>query len=265
MTWPKVILFAIVTAVYTALINQPAFLKDTSFQDIAVNLECWILFALIIILNCKKWWEASLKCFVFFLISQPLIFLIEVPFNSMGFGLFMYYKYWFVITILTLPGAAIAFLVKKKNWLSVLVLSVACCYLIWQGMEYAWSAMGDFPHHLLSAVFCFAFAIVLVFALLDGKSHRMAAIALMAVALAFTVFFFAPVRKQLINLPEGNWTATTEDPEIAQIDSVEGTQAVIHAGHDGTTFIIFTNEEGETVEYNVTVSGGSMYMNAMDN
>ena len=78
MTWLKVILLAIFTAVYTALINQVSFMKDTSFQDIAIYVDWWILFAVFIIVNCEKWWEASLKCFVFFLISQPLIYLIAV-------------------------------------------------------------------------------------------------------------------------------------------------------------------------------------------
>ena len=80
MTWPKVIIFAVVTAIYTALINQVPFLKDTSFRDIAISFECWILFAIIIIVNSKSGLDSALKTFVFFLISQPLIYLIEVPF-----------------------------------------------------------------------------------------------------------------------------------------------------------------------------------------
>lgn len=107
--WSRVIILAVITAVYTAVINLMPFLKETSFQDIAISLECWILFAVFIIVNCKNWWEASLKCFVFFLISQPLIYLIEVPFNSLGWRIFQYYKYWFIMTVLTLPGAVVAF------------------------------------------------------------------------------------------------------------------------------------------------------------
>lgn len=65
MTWSKVLLLAIVTAVYTALIHQVPFLKDTSFQDIAIYLDCWILFAVFIIVNCEECWRAAIKCFVF--------------------------------------------------------------------------------------------------------------------------------------------------------------------------------------------------------
>jgi hypothetical protein len=39
MTWTRVLLLAVITAVYTALINQVPFLKDTSFQDIAIYLD----------------------------------------------------------------------------------------------------------------------------------------------------------------------------------------------------------------------------------
>ena len=110
MSWLKVIIFSISTAVLTAVLNLIPFLNNTSFQDIAISYECWILFAIYIIVNCQKWYEAALKTFVFFLISQPLIYLIEVPFDDMGFQLFTYYKFWFILTLLTLPGAASAFL-----------------------------------------------------------------------------------------------------------------------------------------------------------
>ena len=84
MTWPKVIIFAVVTAIYTALINQVPFFKYTSFRDIAISFECWILFAIIIIVNSKSGLDSALKTFVFFLISQPLIYLIEVPFLGLN-------------------------------------------------------------------------------------------------------------------------------------------------------------------------------------
>ena len=149
MTWLRVILLALITAVYTALINQVPFLKDSSFQDIAIYVDWWILFAVFIIVNCEKWWEAALKCFVFFVVSQPLIYLIEVPFYAQRWEIFRYYDYWFKITLLTLPGAVIAFQLKKKNWLSVLVLSLATTYLAYASIDYFRAAMANFPNHIL--------------------------------------------------------------------------------------------------------------------
>ena len=80
LTWPKLIIFAVAAGVYTGLINQVPFLLDTSLRDIAIMYECWVLFGIIIIMNSKSALDSALKCFVFFLISQPLVYLTEVPF-----------------------------------------------------------------------------------------------------------------------------------------------------------------------------------------
>lgn len=64
MTWPKVIIFAVMTDVLTAVLNLIPALHDSSFQDVAISYECRILF-------------------------------------------------WFVLTLLTLPGA-VAFMQKVR-------------------------------------------------------------------------------------------------------------------------------------------------------
>lgn len=76
---------------------------NTSFRDISVSFEVWILFGIIIIMNSSSAKDSALKCFVFFLISQPIVYLIQVPFSDMGFEIFGYYKYWFIWTILIIP------------------------------------------------------------------------------------------------------------------------------------------------------------------
>ena len=103
MSWPVIIAMSITLGTYTALM---ALLvpEGNSFHDIAVTPEWWVLPAIIIIVNCKKPLEAALKVFAFFLISQPLVYLIQVPFNSMGWGLFGYYPYWFKITLFVLKS-----------------------------------------------------------------------------------------------------------------------------------------------------------------
>lgn len=264
MTWKKVILLALVTAVVTAGLKLVPALNDTSFQDIAVNLECWILFAVYIIVNCEKWQEASIKTFVFFLISQPLIYLIQVPFAGMGFGLFQYYKYWFIITVLTLPGAAIAFLVKRRDWLSVVVLSVATAFLGYMAADYFWTVKARFPLHVLSMCFCIALALFLIFVLLDKKSHRIVAVAIVLVSLVVSLVISKPVDKQTIDLGGGSWTCTVEKPEIADVEIAKGDQALVTAHEDGTTFVNFVNDAGEAKEYLISVGGGSIYINEMD-
>ena len=76
MTWPVVCAFAAIIGIYVGVINQIPILYDTSFRDIAVSYEWWVLFAVLIVSNCKNAKEAGLKCLVFFLISQPVIFLV---------------------------------------------------------------------------------------------------------------------------------------------------------------------------------------------
>lgn len=264
MTWRRVLILAVATAFYTALVNSVPALKDTSFQDIAINLECWFLFAIFIVVNCDKWWEASLKCFVFFLISQPLIYLIEVPFNSMGWQLFQYYPHWALITVLTLPGAAIAFQLKKKNWLSVLVLSVATGFLGFSCVTYARTAIANFPYHLLSAVFCFALAIFFVFVLLDENKHRIAALAIIAVVLAATVFTTGRGRTQEMNLSEGSWSCTVEDESIVSVEIEDGNHATMKAMHDGHSYVYFEKDDGTQKTYYVTVSGGSIWSDLIE-
>ncbi|AWK51631.1 hypothetical protein DIC82_11625 [Clostridium beijerinckii] len=262
--WSRVIIFAVITAVYTAIINLMPFLKETSFQDIAISLECWILFAVFIIVNCKKWWEASLKCFVFFLISQPLIYLIEVPFNSLGWGIFQYYKYWFIMTVLTLPGATVAFQLKKKNWLSVLVLSVVTIFLSYMTVEYFNSARYNFPHHLLSAVFCLVLAIFLIIILLDKKKYRIAALTVVLIVLIATFAYTAREHYVDMYLDEGNWTYTMENKSIVDIKIENGNYIMITSKHDGDTFIHFNNTDGSEREYSIVVSGGSISLLQVD-
>ena len=79
MTWPVVCVSAAIIGVYVGVINQIPILYDTSFRDIAVSYEWWVLFAVLIVSNCKSAREAGMKCLVFFLISQPIIYLVELP------------------------------------------------------------------------------------------------------------------------------------------------------------------------------------------
>lgn len=264
MSWIKVILLAVATAVLTAALNLIPVFRDTSFQDIAINLECWILFAMLIIVNCPKWQEASIKTFVFFLISQPLIYLFQVPFSGMGFQLFQYYKPWFIMTVLTLPGAAIAWQVRRGDWISVAVLSVATGFLGYMAAYYFWTVKASFPHHLLSLCFCLALALFLTFALLSRKSHRAVALGVLLVSLAVCLILQKPISAMTIQPGEGNWTWTVDDPAIAEIEWTPDNSMSVTAKEKGTTLLTLVNESGERLEYYITVSGGGVYINQMD-
>lgn len=268
MTWAKVIILAVVTAVITAGLNEIHALDETSFQDIAISYECWILFAVFIIVNCKAWWEASLKCFVFFLISQPLIYLIEVPFESMGWDIFQYYRFWFKMTVLTLPGAAIAFQVKRKNWLSVAVLSVANAFLACMCVDYFDIAFYHFPHHLLSSIFCLALAVFFVFVLLDDKKHRIAALAVILIALAvstgITIKQNSGGQSVYLTLEDGQWVCTVEDDSIASVDIENGNEATITSKTNGSTILSFQNADGTVEDFTFIANGKNLSISPID-
>lgn len=71
-TWKKLIVFAIIVAIYTAAMAIIPITKDTSFRDIAATLEWWILFGVIIISNSKSPKDSAIKCFTFFLIKTGI-------------------------------------------------------------------------------------------------------------------------------------------------------------------------------------------------
>ena len=172
LTWRKLIIFALVAGAYTALMALIPVTKDTSFRDIAVFFEWWILFGIIIICNSKSPTDSALKCFVFFLISQPLVYLIQVPFSDMGWKLFGYYRYWFYWTLACLPMGFIGYSIKKKNWLSVLILSPMIVALVFMGLGYINSAIESFPHHLLSGIACFSIIAIVILSLFEEKKYR---------------------------------------------------------------------------------------------
>lgn len=263
MTWPKVIIFAVITGVYTGLINQVPFLSDTSFTDIAVNLECWLIFAIIIISNCHKWWEAMLKTFVFFLISQPIVYLVEVPF--LGFEVFKYYRYWFIITLLTIPGSFIAYWITKKNILSSIILSVATGGLVYFGVFYLNIVIYDFPRHIISAVFCFAWAIILTLVILDKLSTRITTFAITFVILLLSVFvtFINPPESTLFaSLDDStSWTYEIENPDLVNVKIDDGYYVTMTSNKVGSTKITFKGENGETKTFEIKIEGENRIIN----
>lgn len=255
------IAFAVITAVVTAVFNLIPFFEDTSFRDIAVNPEAWLLFAMLIVMNCESRKEAVIKTFVFFLISQPLIYLIEAVFGPMGFAVFVYYKYWFLITLLTVPAAALAYQVKKKGWLGAITLSVAVAILGYMAAVYFRSLRVTFPNHLLSLIFCLVVAIGMIILFIDDLKPRLMSLAVLVAVIVITLCMTKPTLTYDIDLEDGNWTYVIEDESVAQIEANESGGFTVTAGSAGGTTVTFTDESGETKEYYVTVSAGGIYLN----
>ncbi len=154
MSWLAVIAFAVGTAILTAVFLIVPVFKGSSFERMGVTFEAWIFFAIILMANCKKPLESAVKTFVFFLISQPLIYLIQVPFSWLGWNLFSYYKRWFIWTLLTFPMAFVGWYITKKNWLSLLILAPILFLLTSDYVSAFQTAYRHFPRLIVTALFC---------------------------------------------------------------------------------------------------------------
>ena len=121
LSWKKLVIFAIIAGVYTAIMAMLPIAKDTSFADITISFEVWILFGILIIMNSKSAKDSALKCLVFFVISQPLIYLVQDVINHTS--LFVtYYRNWIGWTIACIPMGYIGFFMKKDKWWGLLIL-----------------------------------------------------------------------------------------------------------------------------------------------
>ena len=189
LTWKRLIIFSILIAIYVAVMMIIPITKDTSFRDIGTTFEWWILFGVLIIVNSKSPVDSMLKCFVFFLISQPLIYLLQVPFYDQGFKIFVYYPYWFKWTLATIPMGFIGYYIKRKDIISVLILLPALGLLAFQGIGFLSATLESFPSHLLSTIFCFASIIFIVIGVFDKWLYRLITIGIIAVgSVGFLVY-----------------------------------------------------------------------------
>lgn len=178
MTWWKVIVFAIVIGVIVGLLMCVPSLYDTSFRDIGITHEWWVLFALIVVVNCHKSYEAAFKCFLFFLISQPVIYGIEVLMHhiTLADAWHFYYPNWFIQTLLTLPGGFIAYFCKKQNPFGAIVLGIGNTLEVLMGIYYGSAMIKNFPHHLLTTIFCFFVVVITNIYIQKTKKTRLISI-----------------------------------------------------------------------------------------
>ena len=176
LTWKKLIIFAIIAGIYTAIMAILPITKDTSFADITISFEVWILFGIFIIMNSKSSKDSALKCFIFFLISQPLVYLIQVPFSSLGWNLFTYYRYWFIWTLLTIPMGFVGYYMKKDKWWGLAILTPITILLGIHYGKFLNLTLYSFPHHLLSTIFCFVTLLLYPICIFENKKIKIVGI-----------------------------------------------------------------------------------------
>ena len=236
LTWPGVILYAVGAAVLTTVFLVLPIFQGTSFARMGETLEAWVFFAVIIIANAKSPLDSALKTFAFFLISQPLIYLLQVPFTWQGWGIFQYYKHWFILTLCTFPAAYIGWYIRKKNWFSLLILMpvlILLAYLCEDGLKHV---IHQFPSLLIMVVFCILQILIYLYAFTEND---------------FSSSQFLPDNPVL-----------TENAEVAVDDTGIADISVVGTGEDSTVLIqahaygdtSFTIKDGDKeYQYNLRI------------
>lgn len=266
LTWPKVIAMGIIMGVYTAIMAMVPILKDTSFHDIAVTLEVWIFFGIFIIMNSKSASDSALKCFVFFLISQPLVYLVQDIINSST--LFQqFYGYWFKWTIACLPMGFIGYYIKKDKWWSLLILLPLLLLLGEALNRYLSMAIFSFPRHLLTAVFCAVTLIIYPLALFNNKKVKIVGVTISSlIIIAMTALcIIKPAVYSTDILLSGNkyhfndkYKVYLKDKKYGKL-SIEYEEAIeewlVHAEFKkgGKTKFILESPEGEKKTFDITI------------
>ena len=184
--------------------------KNTSFRDIAISFEVWILFGILIITNSKSSKDSALKCFIFFLISQPLVYLVQDIINHSS--LFStYYRFWILWTIGTIPMGFIGYYMKKDKWWGLLILIPMLVFL---GVHYGGflgETLFNFPYHLLSALFCIITIIIYPISIFNNKKIKYTGLIIsLLIIIVMTFITFA-------NKTTYNTTLLVSDSETGEV------------------------------------------------
>ena len=267
LTWPKLIIAAIIAGVFTAAMAIFPIFQNSSFTAITVTMEAWILIGILIAMNSKSNLDSALKCFVFFLISQPLIYLLQVPFSWMGWGLFSYYKYWFIWTVLCFPMGYIAYWMKKDKWWGYLILLPVLVLTAYSFLTYFADFQFSAPRYILVTLFCACALIFYPVAIFNNPKIRLTGAVLGCVAVIGLTAYC------LINPPVYSTEIMTNneehqfddsctayladekygDVEIIYIDSIE--DYALHADFKkaGDTVLTMVSAAGEKTEYDLHI------------
>lgn len=270
LTWKKLILFAVIAGIYTGAMAAMSWTGNTSFADISITFEWWVLFGILIIVNSKSAPDSALKCFVFFLISQPLVYLVQVPFNAYGWGIFRYYPGWFVWTLCTLPMGFVGWYMKKEQWWSLLILVPMLLFVGYHYYGFAAEARAFFPHHLLSAIFCAATMVIYPLCIFSNKKLQTTGliISLVLLVAATALMLLVPKNsyKTTLLVEGGNagakfddsYTAALEDEafgtvEIVYEENIESWMVNASLTKLGETRLILTAPDGTQQCFGLTV------------
>lgn len=270
LTWGKLIIFAVVTGIYTGIMAALSIAENTSFADISISFEWWILFGVFIILSSKSPLDSGLKCFVFFLVSQPLVYLVQILFFHADWSIFSYYKIWFIWTLFTFPMGFIGHFIKKNKWWGLLILTPILVFVGDHYRSFLTKTISAFPYHLLSTVFCAVTLFLYPVAAFDHKKIRNTGLIISAVILiAGTVISIASDHtfySTVILYSDENdvyfdesYTAELEDASYGTVSieydaELESCMISAEFKKPGQTLLIITSPDGDTTAYNLMIA-----------
>lgn len=277
LTWTKVIIFAIIAGIYTAIMAMLPIAKDTSFSDITVTFEVWILFGIFIIMNSKSAKDSALKCFIFFLISQPLVYLIQDLVNKSNLFI-TYYRFWFIWTIATIPMGFIGWHMKKDKWWGLLILAPILAFLGYHFGQYLGMTMFSFPKHILTTLFCAITIILYPLVIFNDKKIRLAGILIGIIILI--VFTFLTLQQPQVydtyiltnggsegTIFDDSYKVYLEDESLGTVDIRFVEQGlndwVVHAvfNKTGNTEVILQSPSGEKTIFDIKVDRNTYTIN----
>ena len=115
LSWGGFFLFTVTVSIISELLSVVPAFKNTSLSDSVKTLDWWIVFGVFVIIGSKSKTDSAVKCFLFFLISQPLNYLVRAPFHPDGLALFHRYPRWFIATFFTLIMGYIGHRIKEDK------------------------------------------------------------------------------------------------------------------------------------------------------
>lgn len=275
LSWLTVIVAAVATGAYTAVMAMLPLVQDTSFQTIAVSFEAWILFGIIIIMNAKSNLDSALKCFVFFLISQPLVYFLQILLGGQGWGLFRYYKIWFIWTLLCLPMGYIGYFIKKDKWWGYLILLPMIGLTALSYYDYLSSFTFCRPHYILTSIFCAAAMILYPIALFRNKKIQTTG-AVISILLFVGITVYVAMHPHIYSTAilgsvdgkdiSADYQVSLADEQYGDVyieydDSFEA--YVVHADFKkkGTTELILQTPEGKIRKYDLVINASGYELN----
>ncbi len=277
LTWIKLVVFALAAGVYAGVMALLPIARDTSFADISISFECWVLFGILIIVNSRTPLDSALKCFVFFLISQPLVYLVQVPFSERGWGLFVYYRQWFIWTLLTLPMGFVGWFMKKEKWWGLVILGAMMVFVGYHYVNFLKEAASFFPNHLLSTIFCTATVILYPLCVFHDRRLRLSGLILMIVILlAGTVLALCSARsvyRTTVLVSGGSqsvefddtYTASLEDKAYGEVtivyeENIESYMVNAELKKTGDTRLILEAPDGERWVFDLEIFRDSYHI-----